>query len=77
MRTTEAEADFLAALDKDNDLAASYYNLALIYAYKGLTTKTVEHLHKAIKYDASLKKNIWSNPAFSVMKDSPKFDQFR
>lgn len=77
MRTTEAEADFLAALDKDNKLAVAYYNLALIYAYRGLTDKTVNHLNKAISIDEKLKDGIWKNPAFAIMKDSPKFDTFR
>lgn len=77
MRITEAEADFLDALDKNNQLAEAYYNLALIYAYRGLTNKTVEHLDKAIMYDESLKGNIFSNPAFSVMKNTPKFDKYR
>lgn len=77
MRTTEAEADFLAALDKNNRLAEAYFNLSLIYAYRGLTNKCVEHLQKAVSIDKSLKSRIWSNAAFAVMKDNPKFDQFR
>ena len=77
MRTTEAEADFLAALDKDNKLAEGYFNLALIYAYRGLTNKTVEHLIKAISNDKSMRDRIWSNPAFAIMKDNPKFDALR
>lgn len=77
MRITGAEADFIAALDKDSELAVAYYNLALIYAYKGLTNKTVEHLDKAVMYDSELKGGIFSNPAFSVMKDTPKFDKYR
>ena len=76
MRTTEAEADFMAALDKDNNLAVGYYNLALIYAYRGLTGKTVEHLQKAIDRDPTLKSRVGSNPAFAVMKNSPSFAKF-
>ena len=77
MRTTEAEADFLAALDKDNTLAEAYFNLALVYAYRGMTNKTVEHLDKAIANDASYKGMIFNNPAFRIMKENPKFDKFR
>jgi tetratricopeptide (TPR) repeat protein len=76
MRTTEAEADFLEALDKDRTLAVAYYNLALIYAYRGLSGKTVEHLQKAIDLDPSLKSLIPSNPAFAVMKANPEFEKF-
>ncbi|MFM2376543.1 MAG: hypothetical protein RLZZ165_1640 [Bacteroidota bacterium] len=76
MRTTEAEADFLEALDKDRILAVAYYNLALIYAYRGLSGKTVEHLQKAIDLDPSLKSLIPSNPAFAVMKANPEFEKF-
>lgn len=77
MRTTEAEADFLGALDKNGELAEAYYNLALIYAYRGLTTKAATNLQKAVDRNKDMKDMIWSNPAFAVMKDSPKFDQFR
>ncbi len=77
MRTTEAEADFLAALDRDNTLAEGYFNLALIYAYRGMTIKTVEHLEKAIRNDPTYKDRIFNNPAFRFMKDSNKFDKFR
>lgn len=77
MRMTEAEADFMAALDKDNSLAEAYFNLALIYAYRGLTNKTVEHLDKAIANNEGMKSMIFSNPAFAVMKDTPKFDKYR
>ncbi len=76
MRTTEAEADFFAALDKDNNLAVAYYNLALVYAYRGLTSKTVTHLQKALDRDPSLKSRISSNPAFAVMKNNPEFAKF-
>ncbi|MBK9451866.1 MAG: hypothetical protein IPN95_21095 [Bacteroidetes bacterium] len=76
MRTTEAEADFMAALDKDNTLAVAYYNLSLIYAYRGLSAKTVEHLQKAIDRDPTLKSRVSSNPAFAVMKANPEFAKF-
>lgn len=76
MRTTEAEADFFAALDKDNTLAVAYYNLSLIYAYRGLTGKTVEHLQKAIDRDPTLKSRVASNPAFAVMKNNAEFAKF-
>jgi hypothetical protein len=76
MRTTEAEADFMAALDKDNTLAVAYYNLSLIYAYRGLSGKTVEHLQKAIDRDPTLKSRVSSNPAFAVMKSNPAFAKF-
>ncbi len=77
MRTTEAEADFLAALDKDNTLAEGYFNLALIYAYRGMTAKTVEHLEKAVQNDETYKDRIFNNPAFRFMKDNSKFDSLR
>jgi tetratricopeptide (TPR) repeat protein len=77
MRTTEAEADFQAALDKNSSLPEAHFNLALIYAYRGLTNKCVESLAKAVKLDATMKGRIFSNPGFTVMKDNPKFDQFR
>jgi len=77
MRTTEAEADFRAALDKNPSLAEAHFNLALVYAYRGLTNKCVESLAAAVKLDATIKQRIFSNPGFAVLKDNPKFDQFR
>jgi tetratricopeptide (TPR) repeat protein len=77
MRTTEAENDFMAALGKDPKLAQAYFNLGLIYAYRGLTNKVIENLDKAIMFDPTMKDNIFSNPAFATMKDTPKFDKYR
>lgn len=77
MRITEAEADFLSAVSKDANLAEGYFNLALVYAYKGLTDKTVNNLDKAIMKNPDLKDRIMANPAFSVMKDTPKFRKYK
>jgi tetratricopeptide (TPR) repeat protein len=77
MRITEAEADFGAALEKNNNLAVAYYNMALVAGYRGLTKKAAEYLKKAVDRDATLKSKIWSNPAFAIMKDRPDFAQFR
>lgn len=77
MRTTEAEADFLAALDKDNTLGEAYFNLALVYAYRGNTAKTVMHLDKAIERDSTFKGRVMGNPAFRFMKNGSKFDKYK
>ncbi len=77
MRVTEAEADFLAAIDKDASIAEPYFNLSLIYAYRGFSGKSAEYLGMAVDRDASYKEGIFTNPAFRVVKESSKFDRFR
>lgn len=77
MRLTEAEADFMAALEKNPRLAEASFNLAAIYAYKGLTNKVIENLDKAVMNDPTLKEAIWENAAFSVVRENPKFDKYR
>lgn len=76
-RLTEAEMDFKAAAKKDAKMAEPNFNLAVIYAVRGLTNQTVEHLDKAIAANPEMKKMIFSNGAFSVMKDTKKFDKYR
>lgn len=76
-RITEAEADFIAALEKDQALAEAYYNLAVIYAMRGLTDKAAQHMRDAVRYDSKLKDGIWSNNAFRVVRESDSFTEFR
>jgi len=75
-RLLEAEADFLDAIKADATVAEPYFNLAIIYAYKGLSDKAVANLDKAIELDPSLKAEICGNPAFKVMKMNPKFKKY-
>ncbi|WNJ16903.1 TPR end-of-group domain-containing protein [Pontibacter sp. G13] len=72
-----AEADFLAAAELDNNMAHAYYNLAVIYAYRGFTQKTMENLDKAVELEPKLKAQIFDNPAFSVMSEDSRFDRYR
>ncbi|MCB9230080.1 MAG: hypothetical protein H6581_00330 [Bacteroidia bacterium] len=76
-RITEAQADFKAATEKDPKLAEAYFNLALINAIRGFTNKATDNLDKALMYNADLKKEIFSNKAFRVMKETPAFDKYR
>ena len=76
-RLSEAEADFKAAIDKDANLAHAYYNLAIVYAFRGLTDETVKHLDDAIRLNADLKSSIMTDGAFVVMRETPAFDKFR
>ncbi|MEL7340343.1 MAG: hypothetical protein AAGM67_07655, partial [Bacteroidota bacterium] len=77
MLVNEAEADFMAALQTNPDMAEVYYNLATISALKGLTRKTVEMLDKAIELDATYKALIFNNPVFRIMSEDPRFDKYR
>jgi tetratricopeptide (TPR) repeat protein len=72
-RLTEAEADFQEALRTDPRMAEAYFNLAIIYAYKGFPDKCIENLTKAIEINAALKEGLARNPAFSVVKSNPRF----
>jgi len=74
---TEAGDDFTLALTANPELAEAYYNLAAIYAYKGLTRKTLEFLDKAIERNPDYKTYIFNNPVFSVISEDPRFDKYR
>lgn len=74
-RVTEAEADYRAALEKSPDLPEAYMNLSKIYAFKGLTAKSVEHFGKAVSLDPRYKSEI-NTVAFEIIKESPIFDKY-
>ncbi|MDX2284878.1 MAG: hypothetical protein NW241_11990 [Bacteroidia bacterium] len=76
-RFTEAQADFEAAVAKQPELAEAYFNLAAIAAWKGLTLKTIEYLDKAVALNPAYKTLIFSSPAFTVMRESSRFDKYR
>lgn len=76
-RLTEANEDFLNALRKDDKMAATYFNLAVLYAFRGYTNLVIYNLEKATTLDPTYKKRIFDNPAFSMMANDPKFDKFR
>lgn len=76
-RFTEAEGDFLKALKHDNQMAASYFNLATIEAFRGHTVKTMEYLDQAVAIDKKYKPLIFNNPVFAVMAQDPRFDKYR
>ncbi|NBV13071.1 MAG: hypothetical protein EBS07_03275 [Sphingobacteriia bacterium] len=66
-RFTEAEADFIEASEKDAKLSEPHFNLALIYAYRGLPEKTMASLDKAIQINPKMKGLVASNPVFNVL----------
>ena len=76
-RLTEANEDFLNALRKDDKMAATYFNLAVLYAFRGYTNLVIYNLEKATTLDPAYKKRIFENPAFFIMANDPKFDKFR
>lgn len=76
-RFTEAEADFKEALGVDANMAEAYYNLAIVYAYRGLTDKAVENLDRAIALKPAMKADVSQNAAFSVMRNTPKFNKYK
>lgn len=76
-RVTEAEADFKAAIEKDSKLGEAYYNLAIIYAYKGLPQKCYDNLDKAIEISKSFKQDIASNPVFDALRANEEFDKYK
>ncbi len=76
-RFTEAEADFKDALSVNGNLSEAYYNLAIVYAYRGLTDKTVENLDRALALNPSYKAEVGQNSAFSVMRTNPKFSKYK
>ncbi|MEM6261767.1 MAG: tetratricopeptide repeat protein [Bacteroidota bacterium] len=74
---TEASQNFEKAIEADPNLGEAYFNLATIYAYRGLTSESVRYLDKAIAISPSYKKMILNNPIFSVVSEDPKYDKYR
>ncbi len=74
---TAAIADFQAAVLKNPTVAEAHYNLAVAYAWKGLSRMAVTSLENAVKLKPELKAAAMVNPAFSVIATTPLFDTFR
>lgn len=72
-----ATADFRTAIDKNPGLAAPYFNLAAIYAYRGFTNKAAATLSQAVDRDPNLKQLVAQNPIFSGVAADPKFNRYR
>ncbi|MFN7707217.1 MAG: TPR end-of-group domain-containing protein [Sphingobacteriia bacterium] len=75
-RVTEAEADFTAALAKDANLAEAHFNLAIVYAWKGHTDKSITHLNHAVEANPEMKKLARNNDAFKTLRANPAFKRF-
>ncbi|MFK7970177.1 MAG: tetratricopeptide repeat protein [Bacteroidia bacterium] len=76
-RLRDARIDFEQSISRDSRLAEPHFNLAVLYAYEGLERKSAEHLAAAIKRDPRFRNLIFNNPAFSILADTPRFDQFK
>ncbi|MCS7086739.1 MAG: hypothetical protein RMM53_11840, partial [Bacteroidia bacterium] len=75
-RLGEAEGDFLEAIKADAERYEPYYNLAVLYAWRGLTNKAVNNLEQAVALKPELKCELINNPAFQKIKGHPKFQKF-
>jgi outer membrane protein OmpA-like peptidoglycan-associated protein len=76
-RMLAAEADFKAAIAKDPNLGEAYFNLAAVFAYRGLPREVVEYLDLAIARDERYAEMIFNNPVFSVVTEDRRFDKYR
>lgn len=76
-RLTEAEADFQEALRRDANLAEAHFNLACVYAYRGLAAKSADAMRKAVSLKPELKSEIQSNPVFKAVRTSSAFSSLR
>ncbi|MGQ9863518.1 MAG: tetratricopeptide repeat protein [Bacteroidia bacterium] len=76
LRLLEAEADFQEAINLDPNLAEAHFNLSVLYAYKGLPDKAAAAFDKAIALRPELKKELFANQAFKIVKDNPKFAKY-
>lgn len=77
-RITEAEADFMDATEKDAKLAEPHFNLALVYAYRGLPEKTMGSLDKAIQLNPKMKALVASNPVFNALiTNNTEFSKYK
>jgi tetratricopeptide (TPR) repeat protein len=77
-RLTEAQADFEEAIALNPELAEAYYNLALIAAWRGQTSRTLQYLDEAIVLNEQFKCEVYGNPVFrSMIKANPnKFKKY-
>jgi tetratricopeptide (TPR) repeat protein len=73
----EAESDFLQAIDRNETLAEPHFNLAALYAYRGLTSRSMAYLDKAIDRNPRYQKLIFNNPVFAIVSEDPKYDKYR
>jgi tetratricopeptide (TPR) repeat protein len=77
-RFTEAETDFMDAIEKDAKLSEPYFNLALVYAYRGLPEKTMQNLDTAIGNNSKMKGLVASNPVFNnLLTNNPEFSKYK
>jgi len=76
-RLQEAEKEFEKAIQLDPNLAEPYFNLAALYAYKGLVRKSANAMQEAIKRNPKFKAEIWTNPVFETVRDMPAFSEFK
>jgi tetratricopeptide (TPR) repeat protein len=76
-RLQEAEKDFEKAIQLNPNLAEPYFNLAALYAYKGLVRKSANAMQEAIKRNPKFKAEIWTNPVFETVRDMPAFSEFK
>lgn len=76
LRLLEAEADFQEAINLDPNMAEAHFNLAVLYAYKGLPDKAATAFDKAVSLRPEFKKELFSNQAFKIVKDNPKFAKY-
>ena len=75
-RLGEAEGDFIEAAKADAERYEPYYNLAILYAWRGLTNKAVSNLEQAVALRPEIKCELVNNPAFQKIKGHPKFQKF-
>lgn len=66
-RLTEAQADFEEAIAQNPELAEPYFNLALIAAWRGQTSRTIQYLDEAILLNEQMKCEVYGNPVFRAM----------
>ena len=76
-RMTEAEADFKDAITANPEQAEAYFNLAIVYAWKGLPAKVMANLDQAITINSSMKCMVFDNPAFKSLRSNKKFAKYR
>jgi outer membrane protein OmpA-like peptidoglycan-associated protein len=72
-RLTEAEADLKEAIKLNPQFAEAHFNLAIIYAWRGLTHKVIENIEKMLVIEPGYKCEITQNPVFRQMRKNPLF----
>lgn len=76
-RLADGEAALQKAIELSPERGEPYFNLAVLYAWRGLAGRCLSMLEPAVQRQPAYRDLIFDNPAFSVVSKDPRFDKYR